>query len=216
MIAARDRRRATLRRGCTHPGSGAMTDGGEFEALARVAAGMLDAPIATISRLGARMTRLGGSGVSWPPADEEPFLRWAVRGDAMALPPAVIDLEPAPPGAELLAADGIAAACLVPLRDADETCGVLAVYARARPLVSHAVRRGLIDLGEIASSLLAARRKAEQRAAAEWPARRLADDDGAVAIGLHEQRLLAHIEHSPDGTVITDDTGRILYASPAA
>jgi hypothetical protein len=95
-----------------------MTDG-EFEALARVAAGMLDAPIATISRFGARMTRLGGSGVSWPPTDEEPFLRWAVRSDAMALPPAVIDLEPAPPGAELLAADGIAAACLVPLRDTD-------------------------------------------------------------------------------------------------
>ena len=192
-----------------------MTDG-EFEALARVAAGMLDAPIATISRFGARMTRLGGSGVSWPPADEEPFLRWAALRDAIAQPPVVIDLEPALPGAELLAADGIAAACLVPLRDTHETCGVLAIYTRAHPAVSHAVRRGLIDLGEIASSLLAARRKAELRAAGEWSAPRAAAGDGAVVLGLHEQRLIALIEHSPDGTMIADDTGRILYANPAA
>ncbi|HEY6178962.1 MAG TPA: sigma 54-interacting transcriptional regulator [Kofleriaceae bacterium] len=195
-----------------------MTDG-EFEALARVAAGMLDAPIATISRLAARVTRLGGSGVSWPPTDEEPFLRWAVCGDAIARPPAVppvvIELEPEQPGAELLAADGIVAACLVPLRDTAETSGVLAIYTRTRPIVSHAVRRGLIDLGEIASSLLAARNRAELRG--DWPAPRLsAGDDSVAALGVHEQRILAHLEHSPDGTVIADDTGHILYANPAA
>ena len=190
-----------------------MTDG-QFEALARIAGGLLDAPVATISQLTERATRLGGSGVSWPLADEEPFLRWVARGGTLSASPSVIALAPPVPGADLLAADGIAAACVVPLRDYDAVCGVLAVYTRVPPVLSRAVRRGLIDLADIAGALIGAQRRAELRVPTEVVP--LLGAPGDLALGVHERRILAHVEHSPDATMITDDTGRIVYASSSA
>ena len=92
-------------------------ESGEFDALARLAAGMLDATTATLTVLDEYAVRLGASGVSWPVADEERFLRWIGRAEGSnANPLSVYDLAmPDVPGAETLVGDGLRGAVVLPL-----------------------------------------------------------------------------------------------------
>ncbi len=139
----------------------------EFEALARLAAGVLDAPSATITALDEHATRLGASGVSWASDEEAPFLRWVASAEGTnANPLSTFDLTQ--PTAEPLHAAGLRGAVVVPLREG-RLLGVLAIYTTTAP--SPATRRRLLDLGAIATQLLVARRGALLRAAGERQAR---------------------------------------------
>ena len=158
----------------------------EFDAIARLAAGLLDAPVATITRLAERALRLGGSGMSWSAGDEEPFLR------AIAKAPAAAHELPQLAGAELLVTDGMCGAYVVPLRIPHV---FLAVYAPVSLAVSIPLRRRLADLGELASQFL------QRLPAAPSPA------------PAAERALLAFAHCANDRIAIADAEGRLLYAN---
>jgi len=182
----------------------------EFDAIARVAAAVFEAPVATLTAIDERVTRLGGCGVSWPAGDEAPLLRWIARGDDASATPSLIDLASAgPPGAELLIANGMRGACVVALRDGGATIGVLAVYAPDPIAASHATRRRLVDIAEVATRLLRTHRQA-------MPLRDAGADPGATEgtrPGHAERRVLDLVKHATDRITITDGEGRMLYVN---
>src|SRR5262245_22282884 len=165
----------------------AMTDrlapAAEFDAIARLAAGLLDAPVATVTAFGERVMRVGGCGVSWPASDEAAFLRWIASAEtADAHPPAVLDLASGDvAGTDSLIADGVRGAVAAPLRGTGEPLGVLAVYSPAVLEPSHAARRRLNDLAEVATQLLLARSTAQIATTEARAASQVSEDAEAVA-----------------------------------
>ncbi|HSS00490.1 MAG TPA: PAS domain S-box protein, partial [Kofleriaceae bacterium] len=181
----------------------------EFDAIARIAAGMLDAPVATVTVFDERATRLGSCGVSWPVVDEEPLLR-AIAGDAAGeAAPRVLDLAVGIAGAAALRADDMRGAVIVGLRDAGAVLGALAVYAPVVLEVSHLARRRLLDLAEIAAQLVIVHRRL---ALSTGDA---AVDEPAPVPGHAERRILELVKQSGDRIAITDEQGKIVYVNPA-
>src|SRR5262245_18148559 len=87
----------------------------DFDPPIRIAAALLGAPSASrrvLEPVGAR--RLGVSGVSWPPSDDEAV---ALRASRQPAPLAVLDTSEPDHGALALAAAGIAAVVTVQLRE---------------------------------------------------------------------------------------------------
>jgi two-component system response regulator HydG len=189
----------------------------EFDAIARIAAGLLDAPIATVTALGEHATRLGGCGVSWPAGDEEPLLRWITRGEgASANPLSALDLTAGEiPGKELMIGDGVRGAMVVPLRDAGAIVGAIAIYAPGVLEASQVVRRRLVDLAEVAAQLVVARRELVVRAASGQPVSQPAAATEPPRSEHAERRILELVKQAADRIVITDEEGKIVYANPS-
>jgi two-component system response regulator HydG len=181
----------------------------EFDAIARIAAGMLDAPVATVTLFDERAVRLGGCGVSWSIADEEPLLR-AIAGDAAGAGALqVLDLAAGIAGAAALLAGDLRGAVIVGLRDAGAVLGALAVYAPEVLEVSHLARRRLLDLAEIAAQLVVAHRRLALSTGVAGV------DEPAPLPGHAERRILELVKQSADRIAITDDEGKIVYVNIA-